>query len=321
MSFHENVLQIDPAQETGSVVDFVADEVHSVFRRNGIIVGISGGVDSAVMAAIAVQALGKDNVLGLILPEKESSPLSQQYAARHAESLGIEYRTIDITTTVDSVFPYAKRDKFIKEIVPGYTPECKYNIVLPADLLDRDAYSVYSLTVQFPDGKVLKKRMSMAAFRTLTAFADIKIRSRMLHLYAEAERCNFVVAGTTNRTEMILGDFCKYGDGGTDIEALAHLYKAQVYQIGRYLDVIPEILDRIPSPDTFSLPVSDQEFFFRIPFEKLDLLLFAWEHDIGGDETAAELNLSVDAVTRCFADFTTKNRTTRHLREMPHSLD
>jgi NAD+ synthase len=143
----------------------------------------------------------------------------------------------------------------------------------------------------------------------------------MLYLYSEAERRSLVVAGTTNRTEFILGDFCKYGDGGTDIEPLSHLYKNQIYQISEYLKVIPEIINRQPSPDTFSLPVSDQEFFFRIPFDKLDYLLYAWEHEIPTKEAAKVLDLSEDAVKRAYKDFISKNKATAHLREMPHTLE
>ncbi len=142
----------------------------------------------------------------------------------------------------------------------------------------------------------------------------------MLHLYAEAEKRSLVVAGTTNRTEFILGDFCKYGDGGTDIEPLSYLYKNQIYQISEYLKVTPEIIDRQPSPDTFSLPVTDQEFFFRIPFDKLDHLIYAWENQITIDETAKILDLPEDAVDRAYKDFASKNRATTHLREMPYTL-
>jgi NAD+ synthase len=142
----------------------------------------------------------------------------------------------------------------------------------------------------------------------------------MLHLYTEAEQRSLVVAGTTNRTEYILGDFCKYGDGGTDIEPLSHLYKDQIYQLCAHLGVISEIVDRQPSPDTFSLPVSDQEFFFRIPFAKLDYLLYAWEGNIAVAQAARVLGLSEDAVQRAFKDFQGKNKATAHLRAMPYTI-
>jgi NAD+ synthase len=275
MTFDRDVLRIDPVAETGRVSDFMVDQVKTVFRRKGIIVGLSGGIDSAVMVALAVAAVGKERVYGLIMPEQESNPISSEFAARHAAALGIAHRELDITPTVDAVGSYASRDEYLRTLVPEYGPGCKYNISLPADLLERSAYSFYVLQVQLADGTLEKKRLSPDGFRQITAFANIKIRSRMLHLYHEAEQRHMVVAGTTNRTEAILGDFCKYGDGGTDTEALAHLYKDQIFQLGRHLGVIEEILARTPSPDTFSLPVSDQEFFFRIPFDQLDLLLYA----------------------------------------------
>lgn len=322
MKFELSVLKIDPANETNRISEFIIDQTKRVFRRkSGVVVGLSGGIDSAVMAALAVHALGKENVIGLIMPEKESNPVSSKFANKHATELGIEFREVDITSTVDSVSAYKKRDNFIKSIVPEYEPGFKYNISLPTDLLERNAFNVYVLQVQMPDGTLVKKMLKLDAFRAVTSFANIKIRSRMIHLYAEAERRNMIVAGTTNRTEMILGDFCKFGDGGTDLEALAHLYKDQIYQLADYLNIIQEIVKREPSPDTFSLPVSDQEFFFRIPFDKLDLLLYAWEHDVSLSEAANVIGLSEDAVKRVFADFTSKNSATTHLREMPHALE
>ncbi len=321
MDFSRDVLEINPEEETEKVVKFAVDQVKHVYHRKGIVIGMSGGVDSAVMTAIAVRAVGKENVLGLILPEMESNPVSAQYAAKHAEALGIVFREIDITPTVESVGGYSMRDELIKKLVPEYSPECKYNITLPTDLLERDAFNFYKLQVQLPDGTIRKKRLKIDEFRAITAFASIKIRARMIHLYWEAERGDMIVAGTTNKTEAILGDFCKYGDGGTDIEALAHLYKDQIYQLASYLDVIPEIIDRTPSPDTFSLPVSDQEFFFRIPFDKLDLLLYAWENQVPNAEAAGVIGLSEDAIERAFRDFTSKNRATAHLRELPHEMD
>ncbi|PKL39662.1 MAG: NAD(+) synthase [Spirochaetae bacterium HGW-Spirochaetae-1] len=320
MSFNLDILKIDPVKEVKKISDFLIDQVQNVYKRTGIVVGLSGGIDSAVMAALSVEALGKDKVVGLILPEKESNPISSQFAEKHAKQLGIEYRIVDISKTVDSVVGYTWRDEYIKKLVPEFQPGYKFNITLPTDLLERDAFNFYKLQVQLPDGTLKTKRLNAEAFHTVTAFASIKIRARMINLYWEAERRSMVVAGTTNRTEMILGDFCKFGDGGNDMEALSYLYKNQIYQISRYLNVISEIIDRAPSPDTFSLPVTDQEFFFRIDFDKLDHLLYAWEHGIDAHEAAKVLDLSSDAVERAYRDFRAKNRATAHLREMPHEL-
>jgi len=321
MAFDRNVLKIDPGQELDKLSNFIVEELRVVFRRKGIVVGLSGGIDSACIAAVAVHAIGKDKVFGLVLPDAESNPISSEYATKHAQALGIEYRQVDITPTVESVVSYAGRDEYIQQIVPEYRPGYKYNITLPTDLLERDSYNYYCLQVQLPDGEIKQKRLNLVGFRTITSFANIKIRARMLHLYAEAEKRHFLVAGTTNRTEFILGDFCKYGDGGTDIEPFSYLYKNQIYQLSEYLNVIQEIIDRQPSPDTFSLPVTDQEFFFRIAFDKLDHLLYAWEHEVPVSETAKVLDLSEDAVNRAFKDFASKHRATDHLRKVAHTLE
>lgn len=319
MKFNLDVLKIDPVQELDKLSAFIVGQVNT-FRKKGVIVGLSGGIDSACIAAVAVHALGNEKVTGLVLPEAESNPISSEYALKHAQMLGIEHRIINITSTVDSIFKYKWRDEFLQKMIPEYRTGYKYNIILPTDLLKRASFSFYRLQVQLPDGELKSKRLNHEEFLTLTSFANIKIRARMLHLYAEAERRNLLVAGTTNRTEFILGDFCKYGDGGTDIEPFTHLYKNQVYQLSDYLEVIQEIVDRQPSPDTFSLPVSDQEFFFRISFDKLDHLLYAWEHEIPAIEAAEVLALSEDAVERAYHDFASKHRATAHLREVPKTL-
>ncbi|MEN8118640.1 MAG: NAD(+) synthase, partial [Bacteroidota bacterium] len=318
MNFNLNVLKLDPAQELEQLSEFIVGQV-SAFRKTGVIIGLSGGIDSACLAAVAVHAIGKEKVTGLVLPESESNPISSEYAIKHAQALGIEHRQIDITSTVDSIVKYKWRDEFLQKLIPEYRPGYKYNIILPTDLLERASFTFYRLQVQMPDGELKSKRLSLDELLTITSFANIKIRARMLHLYAEAERRNLLVTGTTNRTEFILGDFCKYGDGGTDIEPFTHLYKNQIYQLSDYLEVIPEIIDRQPSPDTFSLPVSDQEFFFRISFDKLDYLLYAWEHEVPTNEAAKVLDLSEDSVGRAYNDFASKYRATAHLRELPHT--
>ena len=320
MNFNLDVLKIDPVQELDRLSEFIVAQVNA-FRRRGVIVGLSGGIDSACIAAVAVHALGKEKVIGLVLPESESNPISSEYAIKHAQALGIENRLIDITPTVNSIVKYKWRDEFLQKMIPEYKSGYKYNITLPTDLLERASFNFYRLQVQMPDGELKSKRLNLDEFLTITSFANIKIRARMLHLYAEAERRNLLVAGTTNRTEFILGDFCKYGDGGTDIEPFTHLYKNQIYQLSDHLEVIQEIIDRQPSPDTFSLPVSDQEFFFRISFDKLDYLLYAWEHEVPTNEAAKVLALSEDAVGRAYNDFASKYRATAHLRELAHTLE
>ena len=125
MSFNLDVLQINPELELEKLANFVVNQVKIVFRRKGVVVGVSGGIDSACMVSIAVHAMGKENVMGLVLPEKESNPISREYAIRHVQDLGIECREIDITPTVDSVAQYSWRDEFIQKMIPEYRPGFK----------------------------------------------------------------------------------------------------------------------------------------------------------------------------------------------------
>jgi len=142
----------------------------------------------------------------------------------------------------------------------------------------------------------------------------------MIQLYFLAEKMHYAVGGTTNRTEMDQGFLVKHGDGGVDIEPLAHLYKTQVFQLAEHVGVIEEIRTRTPTPDTWPGGVTDEEFYFRMPFETLDLLLFAWNEGLATDDVCRALDLTEDQVNRAFRDFRSKQKSTWHLRVMPPSL-
>jgi len=321
MKFSKEIIKSDPEFEAGLVQDFLSAQVKSVPKRDGIIVGVSGGVDSAVVAALAVRAVGKENVLGMILPEKESNPISEEYALKAIKKLGIEHIKVDLTDNVAGFDAYQNRDKVIREIFPDYGPGYKFNIYLPQNLLDVDRYNYYTLRVDDGKGNTKEKRLSKKQLLAITAAANVKIRSRMIALYYWGEQSNYLVAGTTNKTEFILGDYCKFGDGGTDVECVSHLYKTNIYQLAEYLDVPMEIRERTPSPDTFSLPVSDTDFYFCLPFDLLDPLLYAWEYKVDGSEAAAALGLGEDQVKRAFRDFQSKNTSTEHIRVLPAALE
>ncbi|PKK84313.1 MAG: NAD(+) synthase [candidate division Zixibacteria bacterium HGW-Zixibacteria-1] len=321
MKFSKNIIKTDPEYEAGLVQDFLAAQVKGIPKRDGIIVGVSGGVDSAVVAALAVRAVGKENVMGMILPEKESNPISAEYALKAINKLGIRHLKVDLTANVASFKAYENRDKVIKEIFPDYGPNHKFNIHLPQNLLDVDRYNYYTLRVDDGKGNVQEKRLTKKQLLAITAAANVKIRSRMIALYYWGEQYNYMVAGTTNKTEFILGDYCKYGDGGTDVECVSHLYKMNIYELAEYLDVPVEIRERTPSPDTFSLPVSDIDFYFCLPFHLLDPLLYAWEYGISAFEAAKVLDLSEEQVKRAFRDFQSKHTSTEHIRVLPGSIE
>lgn len=319
MSFNKDILRINCTDEAERLCVFIKQQV-AVMKRDGAVIGISGGVDSAVVSALCIKALGKGNVLGLILPEKESDPISEQLAFRHAKKVGLNTENIDITPTLKGFGTYERRDKVIKEIFPEYTNQCKSKITLPADLLAKDAFNYSTLKIVNNTGDIKTARLSNQSLRGIVAATNTKQITRMMYLNYFADLNNYLVCGTTNRSEYIQGFFVKYGDGGVDIEPIAHLYKMQVYQLAEYLAIIPEIIKRTPSPDTFSFPVTDEEMYFRIPYHVLDLLLFSWENHVPISEVSTAMNLTEDQIKRVFRDMTSKYNTTNSLRLPPQRM-
>jgi len=319
MKFNREVLKIASPREIERISDFIQKQMIGL-RREGAVVGLSGGIDSALSSELCVRALGRERVFGLILPERESSPLSQRFALQQAKKLGLKAEVLDISAALEAIGTYKRRDEIIKKIFPEYDPSFKLKMTLPPDLLRRDALNFFTLTIDNGRGTTKSARLNKQALTGMIAATDTKQRTRMLYLYYYAEKMNYLVCGTTNRSELIQGFFVKYGDGGVDIEPIAHLYKTQVYELARYLGVIEEIIKREPSPDTFSLKTSDEEFYFRMPYDILDLLLYAWENDVPPEEVSAALGLSEDQVKRAFRDFTAKYKATEHLRKLPPTL-
>jgi NAD+ synthase len=320
MTFHEQILRIDSREEVRRISEFIAEQRRSM-RRDGAVIGLSGGIDSAVSSALCVKAIGKENVLGLILPERDSNPISVEYALEHAQKMGIKTEIIDITPALQGFGTYEKRDQVIREIFPEYdSPTHKMKIALPPDLLGRDSFNFFTLTISDGQGEAKTRRLKRESLSAIVAATNTKQRTRMMHLYYAAEKTNYFVCGTTNKSENIQGFFVKYGDGGVDIEPIAHLYKTQVYQLAEHLGVPENIINRYPSPDTFSFSVSDEEFYFRMPYDKLDMLLFAWEKKIPAEIISQVMGLSGDQIQRAFRDFSAKYHSTEHLRVYPPSL-
>jgi len=320
MEFHKNILNIDPEKDCNRICEFIKEQVSSHFRREGGVVGISGGIDSALTVALSIRALGKDKVLGVLLPEKESNPVSLTYGELLIKKLGIRSEKVDITLSLESLGSYSRRDEIIKKIFPEYDNTYKIKIGLPQDLLERDRINYFSLKIINPKGEEKSFRLSKDQLLGIIAATDMKQRTRMTQLYYYAEKNNYLVVGTTNYSEYVQGFFVKFGDGGVDLEPIAHLYKTQVYQLSKYLDIPEEIIDREPSPDTFSAVVSDQEFYFCIPYDLLDLLLYAQENKIPLNKVSEVLNLPEEQIKRAYRDFDQKKKASIHLNQTAPNL-
>jgi NAD+ synthase len=315
---HE-LLEIDIEKEVYRIGSFVKDHI-SGYRKDGAIIGLSGGVDSAVVSEILVESLGKENVKGLILPEKESNPISKELGIRQAEKLGIEYDVFDITGILEAFGTYRLRDEAVKKVFPDFNENCTMRMVLPGNLLENYSFNVFTMIITHPDGREVERRLPKGILDTILAATDTKQRTRMMSLYYHGESMYRSVVGTTNRPETLQGFFVRYGDGGVDIEPIAHLYKTQVYQLAEHFNVVREIIEREPSPDTFSFPVSDQDFFFRLPYEIVDIMLYCWENEKDISEASRISGLKEDRVEWIYKDFDSKYKATEYLRELAPSL-
>jgi NAD+ synthase len=317
MGFDKSVLDFNVEKVVEQLTSFIREQTSEVFKRQGIVIGLSGGIDSAVAGALSVRALGPKRVFGVLLPEKDSNPISREYGRKAAESLGIEYREVEITPMLQAFGVYDIRNAVVKKYFPDYNDDRRFRLTLPQDLLDRDRISAYHLEIEMPGGEIESRRLSRDDYLTMMAANDIKQRVRMTQLYFEAEKRYYIVCGTTNLPETVQGFFVKFGDGGVDIEPLTDLYKTQVFRLGEYLGVPKEILERTPSPDTYSLPVSDKEFYFCMTYEMADMILYALRNGISREETAESLGLTTDQVERAWKDYGRKEESTAMLRSMP----
>jgi NAD+ synthase len=317
MAFHQEVLKIDSAAVTSELVDALRLDIVETLRRRGAVVGISGGVDSSVVLGLCVRALGAERVLGVMMPEKDSSASSVDLARLAADRFGVDTVLEEMTPTLTGLGCYERRDEAIRRVFPEYTAGYKAKIGLPGNVLDSDALNVFYLTIIPPDGEEKSKRLSLRDYLQIVAASNFKQRSRMMMLYYHAELRNYAVVGTPNRNEHDQGFFVKWGDGGYDVGPIRHLFKTQVYQLADYLDVPAEIRNATPTTDTYSAHSSQEEFFFRLPFETMDLLWYALDHGIPAAEAARVMDLSEEQVERVFADIIRKQRTTEYLRTLP----
>ncbi len=319
-AFSADTLMIDPEQETEKIVAALRNQLRGTLRKRGLVLGLSGGIDSSVCAALAARAVGARNVLALFMPENDSDPESLRLGRTVAEAFGIDSVVEDIGPSLQAMGCYDRRDGFIRELVPGYTAEWASKVVI-SSALEGDGYNISYLVVQDPQGQQTRLRMPPSVYLGIVAATNMKQRTRKQLEYFHADRLNYAVVGTPNRLEYDQGFFVKNGDGAADVKPIAHLYKSQVYQLAAYLGVPDEICRRPPTTDTYSLPQTQEEFYFSLPYDRMDLCLYGLNHGLPADVVARAAGLSADQMSRVWADIGAKRRATRYLHLAPQFVE
>lgn len=319
-AFSEAVLRLDPERETERICSRIRELMLTQMKRRGVVVGLSGGIDSSVTAALAVRALGKERVLGLEMPERHSAEESLQLSGMLAACIGIETVREEISGILESVGFYSRYDNAVRMVFPEYAEGWKSKIAI-SDVLQGAELTSFYLVVQSPDAVLSKKRLPFQPYLEIVAATNFKQRIRKMLEYYHADRLHFAVAGTPNRLEYDQGFFVKLGDGAADLKPIAHLYKSQVYQLAAYLGIPEEIRKRQPTTDTYSLAQGQDEFYFSVPYQTMDLCLYAKNAGIPADIVAAALGLKQNQVEMVFKDIDAKRSTTRYLHLPPQLVE
>jgi NAD+ synthase len=304
-------LVLDEAKE----IERIATRVRSILvddvKRRGLVVAVSGGIDSAVCAALAVRAVGKDKVFGLLLPERDSASTSSLRGRMVVEQLGITYQEFDIAPALEALGCYQWRDAAIRNVFQEYSAEWKSKIVIAGG--QSGQFNYFKLVVQAPDGHVAEARLDHKNYLQIVAATNFKQRVRKTLEYFHADRLHFAVVGTPNRLEYDQGFFVKNGDGSADIKPIAHLYKSQVYQLAHYLQLPEEICRAEPSTDTYSMAQGQDEFYFSMSYEKMDVALLAYNEGESPLRLSCEIGISVEQAEAVYKDIEAKRRTTAPL--------
>jgi len=272
----EQGLAVDPEAETQRITAFIARAVKEL-GKEGAMLGLSGGLDSAVVAYLCARALTPRRVRALILPERDSDPRSLEDARRVARELGIEAEELDLTPILSALGAYRP--------VPRWAAR---------PWLVRWVYGRFK---RRKGVSTLIHSLGPPAERPEFSFAGFalpKLRLRMIVLYQRASRLNYAVVGTTNRSEWEVGHYDRYGDGACDIDPIRHLFKTQVKALARYLGVPKGIIEKPPSPDL--IPGITDELALGMSYEKLDLILSLLAQGATDGEVAEAVGVEPKAV-------------------------
>jgi NAD+ synthase len=314
--FSIDALKLDAARAVDQIAAAMRETVSKDLRRKGVVLGLSGGIDSSVVAGLGARALGKDRVMALLMPERESSEESLTLGRLVADHLGIHTLVEDITPMLEGAGCYRRRDAMVRAVIPEYGPGYKCKIVLPG-VADQKEYRIFSVVAEAPDGRQITARLTAEAYRGVVAATNFKQRVRKMMEYYYADLLHYVVAGTPNRLEYDQGFFVKNGDGAADLKPIAHLYKTQVYQLAEYLGIPSEVRRRPPTTDTYSLSQSQEEFYFSLSYDKMDLCLYGKNHGIPVEDVARAAGLTAEQVEYVYRDITAKRKATRYQHLKP----
>ncbi len=310
-----DVLDLDYEHEADRIAERLREITARQLHRRGLVVAISGGIDSSASVSLAVRALGPERVFGLILPERDSSDDSAARATILAEHLGIRTETVDIAPALEAIGCYRTRDAAVRNALPEYADGWKFKIVIDGGIQGR--FNRFRLIAESPDGMPHERDLALPDYLTIVAATNFKQRIRKTLEYFHADRLNYGVVGTPNRLEYDQGFFVKNGDGSADVKPIAHLYKSQVYGMAHHLGLPERVCAAIPTTDTYSLNQGQDEFYFALPYREMDLALYALNHDIPASTLASSLGIDETQADAIYQDIRNKRRTTRYLHMPP----
>ena len=311
-----DTLRLDAERTVEEISERLREVTYKDLRRRGAVIGLSGGVDSSLVAHLCAHVFGPERVLGVLMPEGESAPDTLDLSQVAADAAGVQTVVEDITHLLEAAGCYERRDAAIRTVMPEYAEGWKAKIVLPS-LLGNARYSLFTVVAESPEGERREARLTATAYREVVAATNFKQRVRKMLEYHHADRLDYAVVGTPNRLEYDQGFFVKNGDGSADVKPIAHLYKTQVYQLSEHMGVPAVIRERPPTTDTYALEQSQEEFYFSVPFDKLDLCLYARNQGLPAESAAAATGLDVEVVERVYEDIERKRRAAEYLHAPP----
>ena len=319
-SFYKDILRINPEKEIQKISRNIRASMTKKLKRRGLVVALSGGIDSSVSAGLAVKALGSNRVFGLLMPERHSSKDTLELSMSVADAFKIEISHENITKILEAVGYYERYDIAVRRIIPDYGKGWKSKIVI-SNTINNSGFNFFSVVAQSPNGDIIRKRLPYKPYLEIVAATNFKQRIRKMLEYYHADRLNYAVTGTPNRLEFDQGFFVKLGDGAADIKPIAHLYKTQVYQLAEFLGVPEKICKRPPTTDTYSLAQSQDEFYFTLPYQKMDLCLYGKNNGYSPDQLSHAVGLTSMQIQSVYDNIDQKRSATRYLHLHPQLVE